>query len=258
MGSARAPAMKPGRRRARQRRFWSIRYTEDPHFFGRGPSPFARWTLPWLRRHQVRRLLELGAGYGRDLRFFLERGYDAHGVDNVRRGVVLGRQELSRLSRPPEAGRRLLCRSAEAGLRSRPTCSLDAVYSNLVLNMDFTEGEHRRLLRAVHRCLRPHGLLVYSVRSVGDPWYGRGLRRGKDRFDLAPHGTTMHFFSQAYVRSLARGRFEVLRIEERSEGGPSFPTRVLYVVERKVARPPVAQVSGRTKGDIPARSGSRP
>lgn len=247
-----------GKRRSRQQRFWSLRYEEDPAFFGRGASPFARWAAPWLRRHRVQRVLELGAGYGRDLRYLLENGYDARGVDNVRRGVSQGRASLSRFSPTPHAERRLTCGSAEACLAAQRPGSLDAVYSNLFLNMDYTEREHRRLLRAVHRSLRPGGLHLYSVRSVNDPWYGRGVRRGPATFDLAPHGTTMHFFSERYVRSLAGGRFEVLRVEERSEGGRSFPTKVLYVVERKGPSRPPRGSGGRPKEDIPARTGARP
>ncbi|MDE1819998.1 MAG: class I SAM-dependent methyltransferase [Euryarchaeota archaeon] len=224
-----------GARRLRQARFWTVRYREDPAFFGAGASAFARWCEPRLREEAVRRVLELGAGYGRDLCYFLQMGYDAHGVDNVAEGVKIGREHISALGLAKECSRRLSRADVVPWLRRQASGSADAVYSCLFLNMDFTEEEHRRLLREVERVLRPGGLHLFSVRSSHDPWYGRGRKVGPDTFDLAPHGTTMHFFSRRYVRDLTTGSFEELELKEMAHGGNSFPTKVLYVVERKPA-----------------------
>lgn len=170
-------------------------------------------------------MLELGAGYGRDLRFFDSKGLFVVGVDNA--------------GRPPRTGTVVWVR-ADAGqlLTALPTGSFDLVYSNLFWNMDFTYSEHRRLWEEVRRVLRPKGWHLYSVRAVSDPWYGRGRWVGPDRYDLAPRGTTMHFFSPAYVHRLERDLFHDVELEEREEGGKKFRTRVLCVAERPIGSGP--------------------
>ena len=213
-------------RRALQRAFWRSRYLEDPAFFGAGASDFARWCVPWLaqegRTHEV---LELGCGYGRDTRFLAEHGYHVRGVDLTgaahpaasRAGYGTEIEELDALD----------C------LRRQTAGSLDAVYSNMFFNMDFTEEEHRELFRAVHEALRPDGLHLYSARSTSDPWYGRGRPLGPDRFDPAPQGISMHFFSRAYADRLADALFRPVERLERNEGEGDFPITLLYVVDRR-------------------------
>ena len=215
-----------GERRARQRDFWRQRYTEDPAFFGRSPSDFARWCLPLLRAEaSTREVIELGCGYGRDTRYFAQEGFLVRGVD------------LAGIPVPDAEGATPSVEVIEAEcldfLERQGSGSADAVYSNMFFNMDFTEEEHRVLFRAVHRVLRPAGLHLYSARSTSDPWYGRGRPIGPDTFDPAPHGVPMHYFSEDYADRLATEGFVAVRRLLHPEGEPGFPITLLYVVDRR-------------------------
>ena len=170
-------------------------------------------------------MVELGCGYGRDARFLSSHGFRVRGVDFA--GV------RARPRTRPRGPCEFVNSDALGFLRSlRPAC-VDAVYSNMFFNMDFTESEHRDLLRAVRRALRAGGLHLYSARSTSDPWFGRGVRVGPDTFDPAPHGITMHYFSREYVDRLAADGFEPVVRVERAEGEDTFPIRLWYVVDRK-------------------------
>ncbi len=233
----------PKRRQRDQARFWEEKYRRDPAFFGRGPSPFAKWSLAFLRTHgPAPTIVEIGCGYGRDVAFFAQRGFRVLAVDATQRGVSLARAALA--DSRPNAGRVSIQRcSALTFLRRLPPRSADAVFSNLVWNMDFTTPEHRAHFRAVRRVLRPGGTHLYSVRATSDPWYRRGRQVGPRRYDLAPNGTVMHFFSPRYARTLARATgFTPVELVERPEGGRAFPVRVLYVADR---RPPRVGASAR-------------
>ena len=213
-------------RRDRQREFWQRRYNEDPAFFGPEESEFARWCLPILMSEAgLREIVELGCGYGRDARYLSARGFHVRAVDLVRRtgpSPDVARAEIDTIESD--------CLEFLSNLAGG---SVDAVYSNMFLNMDFTEREHRDLVRAVHRALAPRGLHLFSVRSTSDPWYGRGRRVRPDTYDPAPRGVTMHFFSEAYADRLSKGRFEPVRREERCVGGAVFPIRLWYFAVRR-------------------------
>jgi SAM-dependent methyltransferase len=215
-------------RRDRQREFWRTKYAEDPTFFGDRESGFARWCVPIFRAEYVRDIVELGCGYGRDARYLAAEGFRVQGVDLTTEVAV-----RAGAPREPRLPVKLVEGDALGFLAALPAQTVDAVFSNMFFNMDFTETEHRELFRAVHRALRPGGLHVYSARSTSDPWYGRGTPLGPDTFDPAPHGVAMHYFSEAYADRLSRGLFVPVRRFERSEGEGDFPIRLLYVVDRR-------------------------
>jgi SAM-dependent methyltransferase len=225
--SSRRPltARAPETRRRRQRRFWDARYAEDPDFLGGSESPFARWCLPRLRKAGARSVTELGLGCGRDAGFFASRRFQVQGVELSPHGCGCARSKGLSV----EEG------DALTYLHAQPSASVDAVYSNLFFNMEFTREEHQALFAEVARVLRPEGLHLFSVRSTSDPWYGRGKPRGPDTFDPAPHGVPMHFFSPPYARELLQPRFRPLALEEVSEGEDDFPIHLLYVAARRRA-----------------------
>lgn len=145
------------------------------------------------------------------------------GVDVSRVGTALARR--ARLEAVEATALRFLSRL--------PSESVDAVFSNLFYNQEFSEEDHDRLFAQVHRVLVPQGYHAYSARARSDRWYGKGKRVGADCFDLAPDGPVLHFFSRAYARRLRRGRFRLVRSWEGTEGKGGFPISVLYFLERK-------------------------
>ena len=226
----------------RQSRFWDAQYRADPRFFGSEASPFLRWTLAALEGRSVgSRWVELGSGYGRDLATLRARGYSVRGVDVSTVGTALARRSKLPVLRTPAL--RFLAR--------QPSNSVDVVFSNLFLNMEFSEGDHGRLLDQVARVLVPGGYHAYSVRSVTDRYYGRGSPVGPDMFDFAPNGPVLHFFSRPYAQRLRHGRLRCVRTRATIEGEGEFPISVLYYLEQKPAR-----ATGPTQG--PGRSTARP
>lgn len=226
--SARRPRIRtPSSRAVRsQSQYWNGRYRSDPALFGSGESPFLQWVLSQLtHRPHGRNWIELGSGYGRDLRALHARGYRVRGIDVSAVGVSLARESGLHAVRAPAL--RFLEKVAPA--------SVDVVFSNLFWNMEFSENDHERLFSRVHRVLGPGGFHAYSVRSVTDRWYGKGVPVGPDMFDLTPDGPVMHFFSREYARRLRGARFRCVRAWECTEDPGGFPTRVLYVLEQKVS-----------------------
>jgi SAM-dependent methyltransferase len=209
----------------RQAHYWDQRYRSDPTLFGADTSPFLQWVLSAIEgRTQGRTWVELGSGYGRDLGTLHRRGHSVRGVDLSRVGTALARR----------AGLAAVRGHALHFLTDLPEKSVEVVYSNLFFNMEFSEDDHDRLFAQVHRVLVPGGYHAYSVRSVSDRWYGKGVPLAPDMFDLAPDGPVMHFFSRNYARHLRRRRFRNVRSWEGTEDPGEFPIRVLYVLDQKI------------------------
>jgi len=191
-------------------------------------SPFLHWVLSSPGGRSLGKTwVELGSGYGRDLRALRAlraRGFSVVGVDVSRVGTAIARR----------SGVSAVRGEALRFLSELPEGSVDVVFSNLFYSLEFSEDDHHRLFDRVHRALVPRGFHAYSVRTVADPWYGKGVAVGPDIFDLTPDGAVMHFFSREYARRLRAGKFRCVRAWEGREDQGGFPIRVLYVLEQKL------------------------
>ena len=63
-------------------KIWDKVYSNDSAFFGEEPSDFAQKCYGDFKRYDVKRLLELGCGQGRDSIFFASNGLDVYAVDS--------------------------------------------------------------------------------------------------------------------------------------------------------------------------------
>jgi len=60
---------------------WNKVYKSDSSFFGKEPSNFAPLCLNHMKTNNAKRVLELGAGHGRDTTFFASNGIEVDALD---------------------------------------------------------------------------------------------------------------------------------------------------------------------------------
>src|SRR5688572_9758367 len=133
-----------------------------------------------------RRVLDAGCGDGRNLVYFLRRGFDCFGIDRDRASIARIRQLAAALAPalPPE--------NFEAGdLQDLPFDAgrFDAVICSAVLHFAEDEAQFARMLMELWRVLAPDGLLFARLasnigleREVGGAGRRVRLPDGTDRF----------------------------------------------------------------------------
>jgi ubiquinone/menaquinone biosynthesis C-methylase UbiE len=77
--------------------------------------------------------------------------------------------------------------------------SLHGVYSHLSLHY-FDDVTTRSIFDEIFRVLVPGGVLVFSVKSTDDPYYGAGEQMGPHMFGR--NGHVRHFFGREYLEDL--------------------------------------------------------
>ena len=109
-----------------------------------------------------RKILDAGCGGGRNLAYFLRRGYEVFGIDREPEAVEAVRALAAELApgAPPE---RFQVGEVEA-LPFEPE-SMDAVLSSAVLHFARDEAQLRRMLAEMWRVLRPGGLFFARLAS---------------------------------------------------------------------------------------------
>jgi SAM-dependent methyltransferase len=209
----------------RQQSHWMTTYTEHPQMFGAAASAPAEAAAELFRTEGVSDLSELGAGQGRDTRYFGAEGLCVQALDYAQTGI--------------DALRALV---AAAGLESRITVlrhdvreqlpfadeRFDACYSHMLFNMALTTPELERLCQEVRRVLRPGGLHVYTVRSTADPHYRKGIAHSDEMYETG--GFIVHFFSRSLVEQLAAG-YDLVDVTEFEES--PLPRRLFRVTMRR-------------------------
>jgi SAM-dependent methyltransferase len=210
---------------SRQRDHWATTFAANPEMYGSDPSDSAVAAAARFHDGHVQRILELGAGQGRDTLFLAREGFDVLALDYAAGTVeaILAKAAAAEVSERV-GGTRHDVRSplpfADA--------SFDASYSHMLFCMALTTPELEALAAEIRRVIRPGGLVVYTVRHVGDAHYGTGISHGEDMFENG--GFIVHFYDRDLVGRLADG-YELLDIAEFTEG--ALPRRLWRVTMRK-------------------------
>jgi len=209
----------------RQRLHWDESFSVDPEFFGSAPSCSAEQALRWFEREGIGRVLELGAGQGRDALYFAGRGLQVVCIDYSQAAMAALRSRA--LAEGLEDKIEAITHDLRLPLPFEDN-SFQSCYSHMLYCMDFTTGELEALTKEIRRVLKQGGLNILTVRHTGDPHYGKGIGHGDNRFENG--GFIVHYFDREEVERLATG-FDLVHIGKFEEG--ELPRKLFLVVLKK-------------------------
>ena len=203
-------------------KIWDKIYSNDSAFFGEEPSDFAQKCYSYFKRYDVKRLLELGCGQGRDTIFFASNGFDVHAIDASKVAIENINQKL----RQKNISLDLRHFKARQTL-PYDSSYFDAVYSHMFYNMRFTDEELGFLFKESNRVLKNNGLLYFSVRNDKDVSYNKGKKI--DNYVYEINGFQIRFFTTRQIQLFLENYFEIKNIEESYEE----PVNLYFVFCRK-------------------------
>jgi len=208
-----------------QQKFWNKNYSKETNFFGEEPSYSSRSAVKMFKTEGKFKILELGAGQGRDTLFFANNGFQVFALDYSESAV----EEMSRKAK--ELGLSNLVKAICHDIRKPMPFeddSFDACYCHMLYCMALCNSELESIFQEVRRVLKPGGLIIYTVRNTKDAHYGKGIHRGEDMYEI--EGFIVHFFSREKVESLAKG-CDIISVEEFEEG--ELPRKLFLVTLSK-------------------------
>jgi SAM-dependent methyltransferase len=177
-----------------------------------------------MKTNNVKKVLELGAGHGRDTIFFASNGIEVEALDYS----VIAVEILEKIAKE----KRLPIKSQNFDVKKNPLPFpdgyFDSVYSHMFLNMRFSLDEIRFIFSEIGRVLKSKGLNFFSVRNHNDKSYGQGMEIDKGIYDI--NGFQIRFFTEKEIQDLAVVQgFEILWIKEEYEE----PVTLYLVPSRK-------------------------
>jgi SAM-dependent methyltransferase len=193
--------------------------------FGLEPSLPAKKALNIFKENNYSKIVELGAGLGRDSIYFAKNSINVTALDYSENGIKIINEKIKKENLTSSIS------TLKFDIREDlpfETNSVDACYSHMLYCMALTLKDLDKLNSEIHRILKPGGLNIYTVRNTNDGDYKKGIHRGEDLYEI--DGFIIHFFSEDKILNLTNG-FKNLIIEYFEEG--SFPRKLYFICNKK-------------------------
>ena len=208
-----------------QSQYWEKNFLNKPEMFGLGPSKAAVNTLKTFKEQNIKKIIEFGAGLGRDTLFFAKNLIHITALDYSPSAIKIinKKAEKNKLSN--------LISTKIFDVRKKlpfENNSIKACFSHMLYCMALSTFDLENLNNEICRILKPGGINIYTVRHSGDDDYKNGVHVGENLYKN--DGFIVHFFSEEKVRKLSDG-FDIVNIEKFEEG--TFPRKLFKVTLKK-------------------------
>jgi len=209
-----------------QSQHWENNFSSKPEMFGLEPSTPAIKALKIFKNNKASKIVELGAGLGRDTIYFAKNSIHVEALDYSQTGIKNINQKVKQNNLSNLVNTKIIDVRKTLPFKDN---SIEGVYSHMLYCMALTMSDLESLNKEIHRILKPGGINIYTVRHTEDGDYKKGIHRGEDMYEN--DGFIVHFFSKNKINSLLDG-FMNLEITSFEEG--SFPRKLYFVTSKKL------------------------
>ena len=208
-----------------QSQHWENNFSSKPEMFGLDPSLSAKKALKLLQEKNIKSVIELGAGLGRDTIFFGKNLIHTIALDYSPSGIKVIDQKIKKANLSKYISSKLFDVREKLPFEDN---SIDACYSHMLYCMALTTEDLAKLNNEIKRILKPGGINIYTVRHTNDGDFQNGNHIGEDLYEN--DGFIVHYFSEEKVNSLLNG-FKNISLEKFEEG--TFPRKLFFIVNEK-------------------------
>ena len=211
-----------------QSQHWEKNFSSKPEMFGLEPSIAAKKTLVLFKEKNIKKIVELGAGLGRDTIFFANNSIHVEALDYSSSAIKIINEKAKKNNLLN------LISAKNFDIREKlpfDDNSIEACFSHMLYCMALSDLDLENLNNEIYRVLKPEGLNIYTVRHTGDSDYKNGVHIGEDLYQN--DGFIVHFFSKDKINQISKG-FQVLEVENFEEG--KFPRKLFKVILKKVKK----------------------
>ena len=193
--------------------------------FGLDPSLSAKKAVKLFKEKNIHKIVEIGAGLGRDTLFFAKNLIHTTALDYSPSGIDVINQKTKKNNLSNYISSKLFDVRQRLPFEDN---SIEACYSHMLYCMALTTSDLKKLNNEILRILKPGGINIYTVRHTNDGDFQNGVHIGEDLYEN--DGFIVHYFSEDKVNSLLNG-FKNISLEKFEEG--NFPRRLFFVVNEK-------------------------
>ena len=209
-----------------QSQHWETNFSSKPEMFGLEPSIPAVKATKFFKEKNIKNIVELGAGLGRDTIYFAQNSIKVQALDYSKTAIEIITKKAEKLNLTGFIKPKFFDVRKKSPFEDN---SIEGCFSHMLYCMALSNSDLENLNNEICRILKPRGINIYTARHTDDEDYKNGIHRGEDLYEN--DGFIVHFFSKEKVNQLSKG-FEVLDIEKFEEG--KFPRKLFLVKNKKI------------------------
>lgn len=227
---------------------WTRRFLNEGQLWGEHPSPPARYLTRTVLEHSSR-IVEVGAGYGRDTNWFAENGHNVTAIDKASTALAVAPLALHEKI----ADNSVTYTTADFRRASLSAKSHDVFFSHRVLHLLGNNGITENFAKMAATVLKPEGTLLVTARNFKDfnknqmKWVDRSQGVAEYRNDVEAlgdrRGQTIYFWNKKKLTALFEDAFEGITFKEdqemesvgntNSDGSPVMTQYISILAKRK-------------------------
>ena len=201
-------------------------FSSKPEMFGLEPSISAVKATKFFKEKNIKNIVELGAGLGRDTIYFSQNSIKVQALDYSKTAIESITSKAEKLNLTEFIKPKFFDVRKKLPFEDN---SIEGCFSHMLYCMALSNSDLENLNTEICRILKPGGINIYTVRHTDDGDYKNGIHRGENLYEN--DGFIVHFFSKEKIKQLSKG-FEVLDIEKFEEG--KFPRKLFLVKNKKL------------------------
>lgn len=199
------------------RRYWEDNWDNNKQW---PVSNFAQKVYTILKENNLKKILDIGCGNGRDSLYFAGKCFNITALDFSDSGT--------KILKDSDIKKKIKCVNQDIRDINFPAESFDAIYSHLSLHY-FTDEELEKILKKLHNILKKDGYIFIKCKSTKDSLYGIGQKGEADMF-FYKHWR--HFFTKNYMEKKL-GDFSIVEIDESETSEYGFHSAFVEAIARK-------------------------
>ena len=209
-----------------QSQYWEKNFQSKPEMFGLEPSKAALNTIKTFKEKNIKKIVELGAGLGRDTIFFAKNSISVEALDYSPAAIKIINKKVLKNKLSKFISTKIFDVRKKLPFKDN---SIEACFSHMLYCMALSNSDLKSLNNEVLRILKPGGINIYTTRHTDDGDYKNGTYIAEDLYEN--DGFIVHFFSKEKIRKISDG-FDIINIEKFEEG--KFPRKLFAVTLKKV------------------------
>ena len=208
-----------------QSQYWEKNFLSKPEMFGSQASKAAVNTLKIFKEQNIEKIVELGAGLGRDSIFFAKNSIHVSALDYSSTAIKTINKKTSENKLSNFISAKIFDVRKKLPFKDS---SVEACFSHMLYCMALSNSDLKNLNNEVLRILKPGGINIYTVRNTSDDDYKNGIHISEDLYEN--DGFIVHFFSEEKIKKITDG-FSFKNIESFEEG--TFPRKLFRIILKK-------------------------
>jgi 2-polyprenyl-3-methyl-5-hydroxy-6-metoxy-1,4-benzoquinol methylase len=170
--------------------YWNQRFIKEKFMWGIEPSNVAIKCEKIFKENNVKDVLVMGIGYGRNGKYFSENNYNVDGIEYSEEAIKLGKMYCPKINF-----------INDSVLDIKLDKKYDALFCYSILHL-FQMNDRKILLKNCIRHCRENGIIIISCCSIRDKTFGVGNKIEENTYEIK-QGKILHFFTEEEIMNIS-------------------------------------------------------